>query len=67
MNRPKKFLKREDGGVIDTVKEMYDLRETYPTQFENAVEGLKGELGKIYNFWKETFGFRRGGHVGFRK
>lgn len=83
MNRPKKgyhympdgtimkdsdhLPSRANGGVADTLQEIYDLRETYPTQFENAVNSFKGEMGKIWDFWKDTFGFRRGGHVGFRK
>ena len=68
MNRPKKRLpSRANGGVADTVQELYDLRENYPTQFDYAVNSFKGEMGKIWDFWKDTFGFKRGGHVGFRK
>lgn len=58
---------KADGGIVDKLEEMYDLRETYPTQFDNAVNSFTGEMSKIWNFWKDTLGLRRGGHVGFRR
>jgi hypothetical protein len=42
---------KADGGIVDKLEEMYDLRETYPTQFDNAVNSFKGEMGKICDIW----------------
>lgn len=58
---------RANGGISDTLSELNDLRENYPQEFDRAVSSFKGEMGKIWDFWKDTFGFRRGGHVGFKK
>jgi hypothetical protein len=52
-----------DGGLVDEAKQLYDAYQNFPDEFDRAVSGFKGEMGKIYDFWKDIFGFRRGGRV----
>jgi hypothetical protein len=56
-----------DGGFIEQAKELYDVAQNYPEEFERAYTGFKGEITKIYDFWKDLLGFRRGGHVAFKR
>jgi len=56
-----------DGGFIEQAKELYDVAQNYPEEFERAYTGFKGEINKIYDFWKDVLGFKRGGHVGFKR
>lgn len=56
-----------DGGFIEQAKELYDVAQNYPEEFERAYTGFKGEMTKIYDFWKDVLGFKRGGHVGFKR
>jgi hypothetical protein len=49
--------------MSDVISELNDLRENYPQEFDRAVNSFKGEMGKIWDFWKDVFGFRRGGRV----
>jgi len=61
-----------DGGVVEQAKELYDVAQNFPEEFDRAYNHFKGEMGKIYDFWADVFGFRRGGKVrgngiGFRK
>jgi hypothetical protein len=68
------YKKYADGGIVEQAKEIYDLSQNFPNEFEKAYEGFTGQMKEIYNFWKDVFGFRRGGSVkgrggdiGFRK
>ncbi len=56
-----------DGGFVEQAKELYDVAQNYPEEFEKAYTGFKGEMTKIYDFWKDLLGFRRGGHVAFKR
>lgn len=52
-----------DGGVVEQAKELYEVAQNYPDEFDRAYNHFKGEMGKIYDFWADIFGFRRGGAV----
>jgi len=56
-----------DGGFIEQAKELYDVAQDYPQEFDRAYSHFKGEMTKIYDFWKDLLGFRRGGHVAFKR
>lgn len=63
-----------DGGLIEQAEQLYDFSQNYPDEFERVYNGLKGEATKIYDWWKDVLGLRRGGRVngrggriGFRK
>lgn len=58
---------KADGGIIEHANELYDLYENYPAEFERAYNTFKGEATKIWDFWKDALGLRRGGHVGFKR
>jgi hypothetical protein len=57
----------DDGGFIEQAKELYDVAQNFPEEFEKAYTGFKGEFTKIYDWWKDVLGFRRGGHVAFKR
>lgn len=59
--------RKANGGVIEHAQELYDLYENYPSEFERAYNSFKGEATKIWDFWKDALGLRRGGHVGFKR
>jgi hypothetical protein len=52
-----------DGGIVEQAKELYDVAQNFPEEFDRAYDFFKGEMGKIYDFWADVFGFRRGGAV----
>ena len=58
-------IAKEFVSIAKDVNDLYDLQERFPNEFEQAVGHFKGEMTKIYDFWKDVFGFRRGGRVGF--
>ncbi len=60
---PKGMQNYADGGIVEQAKELYDLSQNFPNEFEKAVDGFTGEMKKIYDFWADIFGFRRGGAV----
>jgi len=56
-------IAKEFASIAKDVNDLYDLQETYPNEFNRAVDHFKGEMEKIYDFWKDVFGFKRGGKV----
>ena len=60
---PKGMHQMADGGIVEQAQEIYDLSQNFPNEFEKAYDGFTGEMKKIYDFWKDVFGFRRGGAV----
>jgi len=56
-------IAKELGSIAKDVDDLYNLYENYPNEFERAVQIFKGEAEKIYDFWKDVFGFKRGGKV----
>jgi hypothetical protein len=56
-------IAKEFASIAKDVNDLYDLQETYPNEFNRAVDHFKGEMTKIYDFWKDVFGFKRGGKV----
>ena len=56
-------IAKEFASIAKDVNDLYDLQENFPNEFERAVQGFKGEMEKIYDFWKDVFGFKRGGKV----
>jgi len=59
----KEYKNYADGGIVEQAKELYDLSQNFPNEFEKAYDGFTGEMKKLYDFWKDVFGFRRGGAV----
>jgi hypothetical protein len=62
--KPKERLQsHENGGVVEQAKELYEVAQNFPDEFDRAYNLFKGEMGKIYDFWADLLGFRRGGRV----
>ena len=60
-----KEIAKEFSSIAEDVNDLYELQEKFPNEFGRAVDHFKGEMTKIYDFWKDVFGFKRGGRVGF--